>query len=343
MPHDHSNHTQVVQDPSTMDSIPSKVKNFGHFHKTPILANNETRTRWVVWLTLVTMFVELGFGWWTNSMALTADGWHMASHAGALALTLFGYAFAKKYDSDPRFSFGTGKVFALTGFASAIALFVAGVMVALESIHHLMNPEDVDFSSAMWVAIIGLVVNLISACLLSEDEASQGQHHQHHHHHDHHNHHGEDHNLKSAYLHVLADALTSVLAIMALGVGYIFNWWIFDPLIGVLGGLIIVRWAVQLIKDTSWVLLDARPDMKLEHQLRHHFDHQDGVWITDLHIWDLGLGRYACILTLIAEKPKPTSHYKSEISSLEEFVHCSIEVYSTKESSPTIEGTGNIE
>ena len=129
-----------------------------------------------------------------------------------------------------------------------------------------------------------------------------------------------------------ADALTSVLAIVALGVGYVFNWWVFDPLIGILGGVIIVRWAFQLIKDTSWVLLDARSDLTLENRINHYFSHQDGVWVTDLHIWDLGLGRHACIVTLVAEEPRMTNEYKSELLQIEPFVHCSIEVYSLKES-----------
>ena len=171
------------------------------------------------------MVAELLVGWWTNSMALTADGWHMASHAGALGLTLFGYSFARKYDSDPRFSFGTGKVFALTGFASAIALFVAGVLVAGESVHHMLNPESVEFTMAMWVAIIGLVVNLICAWILSKDELADhdhGHHHGHAHHHGHsHQAHDEslesakaqDHNLR-VLIYVIADAMTSVLAIV---------------------------------------------------------------------------------------------------------------------------------
>lgn len=330
MPHDHHFHGKTTnENPQVLEAV--------HEHKTPILEGNEARTRWVVWLTLVTMVVELLVGWWTNSMALTADGWHMASHAGALGLTLFGYRFARKYDQDPRFSFGTGKVFALTGFASAIALFVAGVLVTGESVHHVLDPEDVEFTTAMWVAIIGLVVNLISAWLLSHDEsAGHGHHHGHHHGHDHgdHEHHGDhesekgqDHNLRGAYLHVIADALTSVLAIVALFLGQQFDWWVLDPLMGVVGGVIIVRWAIQLTKDTGWVLLNALPDREIENQVRHHFSHVDGVEVLDLHIWDMGLGRHCCILSVVAEQSIAPNTIKEALCQEVSLHHCTIEVH----------------
>ena len=283
MPHDHHFHA-----PASNVTSSSDILQVTHSHSTPMLKGNEARTRWVVWITLVTMVVELVVGWWTNSMALTADGWHMASHAGALGLTLFGYSFARKYDSDPRFSFGTGKVFALTGFASAIALFVAGVLVSGESVHHMLDPESVEFGMAMWVAIVGLVVNLICAWILSEDELAD--HHSHHHGHEHgHDHHHDevqvqDHNLRGAYLHVIADVLTSILAIVALFLGQQFeNLWFFDPLMGVVGGVIIIRWALQLSKQTGWILLSAMPDRELEQKIRNHFEHIDGVEVVDFH------------------------------------------------------------
>ena len=335
MPHDHHFHAHASKKTSSSD-----ILQVTHDHSTPLLEGNETRTRWVVWITLVTMIVELVVGWWTNSMALTADGWHMASHAGALGLTLFGYSFARKYDSDPRFSFGTGKVFALTGFASAIALLVAGVLVSGESVQHMLEPESVEFGTAMWVAIVGLVVNLISAWILSKDELADhhGHHHGHHHdhahshtHHDHH--HGEvqvqDHNLRGAYLHVIADALTSVLAIVALFLGQQFEGlWFFDPLMGVVGGVIIIRWAVQLSKQTGWVLLSAMPDLELEHKIRHHFEHIDGVEVVDLHLWDMGLGRHCCILSVLSDRPQPCEVYKKSLCEAVSLAHCTIEVLS---------------
>lgn len=333
MPHDHHFHSK-----SSTTSNPN-ILNVTHDHKTPILEGNETRTRWVVWLTLATMVVELLVGWWTNSMALTADGWHMASHAGALGLTLFGYSFARKYDSDPRFSFGTGKVFALTGFASAIALFVAGILVSVESVHHMLEPETVAFTTAMWVAIVGLVINLISAWILSKDDLAEQAHgHSHGHHghaHAHHDHghaHGQDHNLRGAYLHVIADALTSVLAIVALFLGQQFeNLWFFDPLMGVVGGVIIIRWALQLGKETGWILLSAMPNQELETQIRHHFDHLDGIEIVDLHLWDMGLGRHCCILSVLSDNPQPCEVYKKSLCESVPLAHCTIEVLSHDE------------
>ena len=328
MPHDHHMHSH------TPKSSSSDILEVTHDHKTPLLKGNEARTRWVVWITLFTMVVELLVGWWTNSMALTADGWHMASHAGALGLTLFGYSFARKYDSDPRFSFGTGKVFALTGFASAIALFVAGVLVAGESVHHMLNPESVEFTTAMWVAIIGLVVNLICAWILSKDELADHHDHGHHHGHSHQAHDQslesatvQDHNLRGAYLHVIADAMTSVLAIIALFLGQQFeNLWFFDPLMGVVGGVVIVRWSLQLSRQTGWILLSAMPDRELEHQIRHHFAQMDGVEVVDLHLWDMGLGRHCCILSVLADEPESCEVYKRSLCESVPLAHCTIEV-----------------
>lgn len=326
MPHDHHFHGNSQQ-----ESNP-EIFQVRHQHDTPILEGNETRTRWVVWLTLVTMVAELLVGWWTKSMALTADGWHMASHAGALGLTLLGYAFARKYDSDPRFSFGTGKVFALTGFASAIALFVAGVLVGVESVHHMLEPESVEFGTAMWVAIIGLVVNLLSAWLLSQDDSAGHHSHGHSHGHGHNHGHGDaeqvghDHNLRGAYLHVVADALTSVLAIVALFLGQQFGWWVLDPLMGVVGGVIIVRWSVQLIKDTGWVLLSALPNRELEEKVRHHFAHIEGVEIVDLHLWDMGLDRHCCVVSILAHDPQSPMEYKKSLCQSVALAHCTVEV-----------------
>ena len=335
--HDHSHghdHTST-QTHSPLDHVDAQISQYIESHKTPILEKNEQRTRWVVYLTVVTMVVELLVGWWSNSMALTADGWHMASHTGALGLTLFGYSFARRYDGDERFSFGTGKVFALTGFASAIALAVAGVLVAMESFHHMLHPEDVEFTTAMWVAIVGLVINLLSALLLSQDQSSDMQHVGHSHNHSHGHSHssnsmdsaGSDHNLQGAYLHVLADALTSVLAILALALGKWMGWTVLDPLMGVVGGLVILRWAVQLCKDTGWVLLGAQPNLEIMQRVREHFTEQPNMWITDLHIWDLGLSRYACVLSVVDAEPKPVDYYKTVLRGIAPFAHINVEIH----------------
>lgn len=312
------------------NDLPPEVSRFQISHKTPILDKNEKRTRLVVIITLLTMFVELAVGYWTHSMALTADGWHMGSHAGAMALSLFGYAFARKYDDDPRFSFGTGKVFALTGFASALALGLAGFAVALDSIHHMIAPEDIDFNTAIWVTVIGLVINLICAFILGADQAAEnGEHghsgHSHGHTHGH-DHSGEDLNLKGAYLHVLADALTSLLAIVALVLGKFFGWVILDPLIGIVGGAVICKWAVQLLRATSWVLLDAQDDTKLTTDICERLSVDDQVWVVDIHLWDLGLGRKACLLSLVDREPKAVQYYREQLKEVASFFHVTVEV-----------------
>jgi cation diffusion facilitator family transporter len=306
------------------NEAPEQVQRHTFSHETPILVQNERRTRWVVFLTIITMMIELLIGWYTNSMALMADGWHMATHAGALGLTLFGYWFARKYDDDPRFSFGTGKVFALTGFASAIALAIAGILVAGESLHHMLNPENINFDMAMKTAVLGLVVNLISAMLLANDEATElgDQSHGHSHGHSH------DHNLRGAYLHVVADALTSVLAIVALALGKWFGWVILDPVIGILGGIIICRWALSLCKDTAWVLLDAEDSTDIMDAVYECIVQEDTTWIVDLHIWDLGLGRRACVLSVVSKEPKSPDFYKAQLANVGSFFHINVEVFS---------------
>ena len=304
------------------NDTPKQVQRHVLSHETPILVQNEKRTRWVILLTVITMVVELLIGWYTNSMALMADGWHMATHAGALALTLFGYWFARKYDTDPRFSFGTGKVFALTGFASAIVLAIAGVLVAAESIHHMLHPEAINFDIAMKTAVVGLVVNLLSAWLLANDEASELGGHAHSHSHSH------DHNLRGAYLHVLADALTSILAILALALGKWFGWVVLDPLMGIVGGVIICRWAFSLCKDTSWVLLDAETSSDLIKGVAEVITEKDTTWVVDLHIWDLGLGRKGCVLSVVSKEPKSPDFYKAQLAKSYSFIHINVEVYS---------------
>jgi len=279
------------------------------------------------------MVVDLTVGCYGNLMALIADGWHMATHAGAMALTLFGYWFARKYDEDPRFSFGTGKVFALTGFASAIALAIAGFLVAGESMHHMLHPEQIDFDIAMVIAVVGLVVNLISAWLLGNDEVAESSHsHSHSHGHSH------DHNLRGAYMHVLADALTSVLAIISLAFGKWFGWVILDPIIGVLGGIIIIKWAISLVRDTAWVLLDAQDSTELMESVYTCIAKEENTWIVDLHIWDLGLGRRACVLSVVSRNPKSPEFYKMKLGELATFFHVNVEVFLFDDSNVSHDG-----
>lgn len=262
---------------------------------------NARRTWWVVWLTALTMVVEIAAGYWTGSMALLADGFHMATHAGALMISALAYQYARRHARNARYTFGTGKVGDLAGFGSAVLLGLASLIIAGESVHRLFSPVEVDFGDATLVAVIGLIVNLASAGLLSGGH-DHGHHHAHGHSHDHghehgHSHsHGKDNNLRAAYLHVLADALTSVAAIAALLAGRYLGWWWLDPVVGIAGALVIARWALGLMKDTSAILLDeAEPDLMA--QVRD-IAHGQGAILADLHVWRVGPHAHAVIVSI---------------------------------------------
>ena len=261
----------------------------------PDFSGNEQRTRIVVLITAVMMVVELVVGYWTNSMALTADGWHMATHAGALGLTLVGYWYARSRGGDARFNFGTGKVFSLTAFASAIILGIVAIDILVESGTRLLMPLEIDFNEALPVAVLGLLINVVCALIL---QGGDGNHHGHSHGHSHGHGHARDENLRAAYLHVLADALTSLCAIVALLAGRHLGWTFLDPLMGVVGGLVITRWAWGLCRDSSQQLLDMVPDLEQSAALRAELEAED-VEVTDLYLWLIGPGQLACAATVI--------------------------------------------
>lgn len=259
---------------------------------------NAKRTLWVVALTAVMMVAEIAAGYWTGSMALLADGFHMATHAGALGLAALAYRYAKKHRHDPRYSFGTGKVGDLTGFASALILGIFSIGIAVESTLRLIDPVRVDFASATLVAVLGLVVNIVSALLLMGGHHGHDHGHGHDHHghdHDHaHQHHGHDNNLRSAYFHVLADALTSLLAIGALLAGrYLGLYWM-DPAMGIVGALVIARWSWGLMRDTAAILLDTNDD-EAAATIRGRVE-AAGATLTDLHVWRVGPEARAAIV-----------------------------------------------
>ena len=256
---------------------------------------NAKRTLWVVALTAVMMVAEIAAGYWTGSMALLADGFHMATHAGALGLAALAYRYAKKHRHDPRYSFGTGKVGDLTGFASALILGIFAIGIAVESFLRLIDPVRVDFASATLVAVLGLVVNIVSALLLMGGHHHHGHGHDHGHDHDHaHHDHGHDNNLRSAYFHVLADALTSLLAIGALLAGrYLGLHWM-DPAMGIVGALVIARWSSGLMRDTAAILLDTNDDDAAA-AIRSRVE-AAGAVVTDLHVWRVGPQARAAIV-----------------------------------------------
>ncbi|WP_117190574.1 CDF family Co(II)/Ni(II) efflux transporter DmeF [Rhizobium terrae] len=310
---------------------------------------NERRVWLVIALTTAMMVAEIVAGSLFGSMALTADGWHMSTHAGAMLIAAFAYLYARRQAHNPRYTFGTGKLGDLAGFASAIVLALIALLIGWESVLRLANPVAIDFDQAILVAVLGLAVNLLSAWLLREDHHHHGGHHGHHGAHAHHGshshdgghhaaehsgHHGghddarpaEDHNLRAAYLHVLADALTSVLAIFALLLGRVYGWNALDPLMGVIGGLVIARWSFGLIRATATVLLDAQAaDGDLALRIRQEME-ADGDRISDLHVWQLGPGHHAAIVALVTSKPRAPSFYKEKLQGIGNLSHVTVEV-----------------
>ncbi|ADU13465.1 CDF family Co(II)/Ni(II) efflux transporter DmeF [Asticcacaulis excentricus] len=296
---------------------------------------NTRRTLWVLGLTAVTMVGEIVAGYLTGSMALLADGFHMATHAGALTVAALAYLYARKHAHDRRYSFGTGKVGDLAGFASALVLGMVSLGIAFESILRLFQPQAVAFTEATIVAVIGLIINLLSALLLGHGH-NHGHGHGHGHSHSHIHHHGHDHghhhhhehahasadnNLRAAYVHVLADALTSILAIVALLAGRFAGWWWLDPLIGVVGAVVIARWAWSLVKGTSGVLLD-RSDAQIEAEIRECVE-TDGTTLSDLHVWRIGPAAWAAIVS--TQGPADSATIRSRLTPVREIQHLTVE------------------
>jgi cation diffusion facilitator family transporter len=285
----------------------------------------ERRTRWVVALTFATMVVELAAGWLTGSMALTADAWHMASHVGALGLAAAAYRVARRRAGDARFTFGTGKVPALAGYSSALLLGVVAAWMAWESLHRLFAPVTIRYAEAMAVAVLGLAVNLSSAWLLGHHGDGGDGHHGaapgHH----------VDHNLRAAYLHVLADALTSMLAVVALAGGLAFGWGMLDPLMGLAGAALVGRWAWRLACDSGNVLLDAEDHGDLATAVRRAVEAEPDHRIVDLHVWRVGAASRACIVSVVAPEPKPTAHYRALLSAIPGLDHVTVEIHASRD------------
>jgi cation diffusion facilitator family transporter len=283
---------------------------------------NERRTWFVIALTAGMMMAEIVAGTLYGSMALVADGWHMSTHAAAMLIAALAYLYARRNARNPRFTFGTGKLGDLAGFASAIVLALIALLIGWESLVRLVNPVAISFPQAISVAALGLVINLACAWLLREDHSRHHYGHGHHHHHDH----GRDNNLRAAYLHVLADALTSVLAIVALTAGSLYGWIWLDPLMGVVGALVIARWSFGLIRDTGTVLLDYIPAGEdLPDEIRAAIE-KDGDRITDLHVWQLGPGHHGAIVSLVTKNPQSPSLYRRKLAHIHELSHVTVEV-----------------
>lgn len=304
------------------------LHNWQHKHEFAVIhEHGERRTLQVLILTAVTMVVEIIAGLSFGSMALLADGWHMGTHVAAFMITIFAYRFARKHADDPSFAFGTGKVSVLGGFASAIALAVVALMMAIESVQRIIMPHEIHFNEAIAVAVLGLVVNIISAFLLQA-------HHDHSHHHDHHGRH--DHNLRAAYMHVLADAMTSLLAITALTTGKFLGWTWLDPFMGIVGALVITRWAYSLLKDTSPILLDGSIDEDYITDITEVIEKDMDNRISDIHVWKVGPADFAAIISIVTHYPQEMEHYRDLLKNFSALSHVTIEVNNCN-SEPCIE------
>jgi cation diffusion facilitator family transporter len=278
----------------------------------------ERRTGWVVAVAFVTMLVEMAAGWLTGSMALTADAWHMASHVGALGMSALAYRVARSKSTDSRFTFGTGKIAPLAGYTSSLLLGLVAIWMAWESASRLLTPVEVHYTEAMIVAAIGLAVNLGSAWLLGDSHVHEdgGPVHAHDH---------VDHNLKAAYLHVLADALTSLLAILALAGGMIWGWRMLDPLMGLVGGIVVGRWAWSLSRDTADVLLDAENHDEVAAAIRRTIEALPDHEVTDLHVWRIGTASRACIVSLVSHAPQDPDDYRRMLANIPGLHHVTVE------------------
>jgi cation diffusion facilitator family transporter len=288
----------------------------------------ERSTRLVMWITAAAMLLEIGAGWWFNSMALLADGWHMSSHAVAIGLSAFAYAAARRYAGDRRFAFGTWKIEVLGGFASALFLLGVAALMVVGSLERLWAPTAIHYREAIVVAVLGLLVNLLCARLL-------GGAHQHHghapHEHAHGHGHGHDLNLRSAYLHVVADAATSVLAIVALAGGWLYGWAWLDPLMGIVGAVLVASWARGLLVETGKVLLDREMDHPVVDEIREGVEQglaDSETRVADLHVWRVGQGAYACALSVVTHSPTLTpDDVRATFSMHEEIRHSTIEIH----------------
>ena len=310
---------------------------FGQDRRRP----GESRTQLVIAITATMMVVEIAAGVLFGSMALLADGLHMASHAVALGINAYAYAYARRHARDASYSFGTGKVNTLGGFTGAVLLAAFALLMVSESVQRLVTPIPIAFNQAIWVAVLGLVVNGVSMLILGHRHNEHGHdddrdHHDHDDHdHDAHGHEharaGHDHNLASAYLHVLADALTSLLAIVALLAAKYFGLAWMDPFMGLVGAVLVARWSFGLLKTTTAVLLDRSAPEKARLAVKDAIERADGNRVVDLHLWCIGLNLYAVVLTVVTPQPRAPEHYKALLPPDLHIVHATVEVYGAGE------------
>jgi cation diffusion facilitator family transporter len=304
---------------------------FTHSHQfNHVDAKAERNTRRVVYITAAMMVVEIVGGYWLNSMALLADGWHMSSHALAMGLSVMAYALARRYARDGRFAFGTWKIEILGGYSSAMLLAVVAALMMIQSLERLFVPATIHYDEAIPIAVLGLGVNLLCAWLLKGEHGHQhGHHHGHDHGHAHDHAHGHHHdvNLRAAYLHVIADAATSVLAIVALVGGKLYGAAWLDPVMGIVGSILVARWAFGLLRESGKILLDAEMDQPVVEEIRDVVRGQFATAaVSDLHVWRVGRNSYACILGLVTTTPISAEDVRRQLAIHEELVHVTVEI-----------------
>jgi len=285
------------------------------------------------------MVIEIAVGIASNSMALLADGWHMGTHVTAFLIAALAYYFSRRHAANPLHSFGTAKIGVLGGFASAVVLAVIALLMAGESVHRFFAPLSIHFNEAIGIAVLGLFVNLTCALVLTHDH-EHGHSHAHGGHDHHQDRHRHDLNLRAAYLHVLADAFTSLTAITALVAGKFFAWTWLDPAVGILGSGVVMSWAYSLIRDTSGILLDRTPaHSDLPDEIRKAVESDGDSMVTDLHVWQVGVGKFAAIVSIVAHEPKTSDQYRDLLREHEELVHVTIETQHCREEHETVSGS----
>ena len=302
---------------------------FTHSHQfNHVDAKAERNTRRVVYITAAMMVVEIVGGYWLNSMALLADGWHMSSHALAMGLSVMAYALARRYAKDGRFTFGTWKIEILGGYSSAMLLAVVAALMMIQSLARLFVPATIHYDEAIPIAVLGLGVNLLCAWLLKGEHGHQhGHDHGHAHGHAHGHGHHHDVNLRAAYLHVIADAATSVLAIVALVGGKLYGAAWLDPAMGIVGSILVARWAFGLLRESGKILLDAEMDQPVVEEIRDVVRERFATAaVSDLHVWRVGRSSYACILGLVATTPISAEDVRRQLAIHEELVHVTVEI-----------------
>jgi cation diffusion facilitator family transporter len=286
----------------------------------------ERGIRRALWLTAVMMVVEIAGGWWFNSMAVLADGWHMSSHTLALGLSAFAYSYARRQAANRNYAFGTWKIEVLGGYTSALLLLAIAALMVFQSVERLITPQAIHYREAMIIAVVGLVVNLVCAWWLRDAHGHHDHHHDDGHAHDHPHAHS-DMNVRAAYVHVLADAATSVLAIVALGGGLLWGLGWLDPLMGLVGAALVSVWAWGLLRDSGRILLDAEMDAPVVAEVREVIERGEvPAKIRDLHVWRVGRDKYAVVLSVSTASDKDCEYFRNALAVHEELVHVTVEV-----------------